>query len=333
MRKRSIDWREARRIKALELRRQGWKQCAIAEALDVTEGAVSQWINRARSGGGKRALRSKPRPGRPPSLDTAQVRRLRAILAMGATKYGFHGEVWTTKRICLVIRKEFSVQYNSNYVAQLLDRLGYSYQVPARLAQQRDDDAIERWRTQRWPELKKKAEEEGREIVFVDESGIYMLAAILRTWSLKGVTPELRERCDRFHFSVIAGVTPAGKLYTMKRPRSLNSWDVVQFLKHLLYHVGRDLLVIWDGGSIHKGEVKEYMKGAGQGRINIEPLPAYAPEINPTEGIWNNTKRAKLGNVCNPSRQETERELRLAIMRVRSQPNLIKSYFRRSGLY
>src|SRR5215208_3102109 len=53
------NWREGRRLGAFELKEQGWKQKEIAKALGVTEGAVSQWMKRAREQQGVEGLRHK----------------------------------------------------------------------------------------------------------------------------------------------------------------------------------------------------------------------------------------------------------------------------------
>jgi transposase-like protein len=66
----ATDWREGRRLRAFELKQQGWSQQRIADALGVSKGAVSQWMKRAREGGGVQALKRQPAPGASPRLRT-----------------------------------------------------------------------------------------------------------------------------------------------------------------------------------------------------------------------------------------------------------------------
>ena len=93
------DWREGRRLRAFELKERGWKQRQIADALGVSEGAVSQWMKRAREKGVE-GLRHKPPPGAPPRLsEEERARRLPELLAKGAEAHGFRGDVWTCERV------------------------------------------------------------------------------------------------------------------------------------------------------------------------------------------------------------------------------------------
>ncbi len=149
------DGREYRRLRAWELKQQGWKQQAIAAALGVTGGAVSQWLKRARAGG-PAALRKRSSPGAPRRLTAEQRERIPELLAQGAEAFGFAGECWTTKRVAAVIRREFGVRYHPAHVSKIIRALGLSVQVPALRATQRDEAAIARWKAERWPELKKR---------------------------------------------------------------------------------------------------------------------------------------------------------------------------------
>ncbi len=151
---RPTDYREYRRLRAWELKQQGWKQKAIAEALGVTEGAVSQWLKRGRAGG-VAALRRRVAAGPTPRLSAEQRAHLPKLLERGAEAFGFEGDVWTTKRIATVIRRECGVRYHPAHVSRLVRTLGLSVQKPVVRATQRDGAAIERWRTERWPQLKK----------------------------------------------------------------------------------------------------------------------------------------------------------------------------------
>lgn len=149
----ATNWREGRRLRALELKQRGWKQTQIAEALGVTEGAVSQWMKRAREEGAE-ALRHKPPPGAPSRLSDEQRARLPELLAQGAQAHGFRGEVWTCERVAVLIRREFGVSYHPAHVSRVVRALGLSLQKPQRRAEQRDEEAIDNWKQKKWPSLK-----------------------------------------------------------------------------------------------------------------------------------------------------------------------------------
>lgn len=150
------DIREWRRIRAWELHEEGWSGKDIAEALKVSAGAVSGWLTRARAGG-RDALRRRPAPGPTPKLTADQRTRVPELLATGAEAYGFIGEVWTTRRVAVVIQREFGVRYHPAHVCRLLRALGWSVQKPIRRARQRNEDAIATWREDTRPALEKKS--------------------------------------------------------------------------------------------------------------------------------------------------------------------------------
>src|SRR3954454_16105613 len=100
------DWREGRRLRAWVMKAKGWSQQAIAEALGVTAGAVSQWMRRGREGGVD-ALERRSAPGPTPKLTDEQRAQIPVLLAQGAEAFGFRGDVWTAKRVATVIRREF----------------------------------------------------------------------------------------------------------------------------------------------------------------------------------------------------------------------------------
>jgi transposase len=147
-------WKEARRLQAWHLKQRGWSQRQIAEALGVSEGAVSQWMKRARDAGPE-ALRRRPPPGAPRRLSPDQLARLPELLQRGPIAYGFRGELWTRTRIAAVIRLEFDVSYHPRHVGRILDALHWSPQKPIRRARQRDEPAIARWRMETWATIKK----------------------------------------------------------------------------------------------------------------------------------------------------------------------------------
>ena len=152
---RKADWREERRKRAWSLKEQGWQQQDIAEALGVSEGAVSQWLKRGREGGVE-ALNAHPPKGVSPRLTVGQKAQIPALLAKGAESYGFRGEVWTARRVAEVIAKTFDVRYHRDHVGRLMREAGWSRQKPIERARQRNEEALKQWSQERWPQIKKK---------------------------------------------------------------------------------------------------------------------------------------------------------------------------------
>src|SRR6266540_4996667 len=112
----SLEWQEERRKRGYELVQNGWPQKKVAEALGVSEGAVSQWMKRAREGG-KEALRHQAPPGADSKLSTEQLGQLPGILARGAEAYGFAGAVWTRARVRQVIQDVLGVNYHVDHMS------------------------------------------------------------------------------------------------------------------------------------------------------------------------------------------------------------------------
>ena len=149
------DWKEARGLRAWELAEQGWKQCAIAEALGVSEGAVSQWLKQAREAG-VAALYSRPVPGATKRLTTEERAQLPTLLAKAAEHFGLRGEVWPRPRGAKVIERELGIVYAPRHVGRILAEIAWTRQQPVQRASQRDAERIQQWQQETWPALKKK---------------------------------------------------------------------------------------------------------------------------------------------------------------------------------
>jgi transposase len=131
----------------------------------------------------------------------------------------------------------------------------------------------------------------------------------------------------------MSGITPHGWLFTLTRYEALNGVDSVHFLKHLLSQTNRKLLVIWDGSRIHRNEeVKSFLSEGAARQIHLERLPAYAPDLNPDEGVWKHLKHVELRNTCCLDLIDLHHKLSLAVFRLRRRPSLIQSFFDQAGL-
>jgi transposase len=181
--------------------------------------------------------------------------------------------------------------------------------------------------------VEKKARRERRTSVFIGESGFYLLPGVVRTYAPCGVTPVPRPHLTRAHLSVMSGVTPRGQLYTLTRRRPLRSAECVAFLTHVRRMVGGDLLAVWGGSPIHRSkEVKAFLAAGGSRFVHLGRLPAYAPDLNPDEGVWQHLKHVELRNLCRRDLDHLSAELSLAVKRLREKPSTIQSFFAGAGL-
>jgi transposase len=326
------DLRQWRRLQALHLRGDGWHRQDVADALDVTERSVSRWMAVARVRGAE-GLLSATIPGRPPVLSPAQRRMIPEFLWHGPEAYGFRGSLWTCGRIAKVIEEEFGVAYDKGHVSRLLKQLRWTPQMPIRRASQRDEGAIRSWRIQSWPRLLAEARQQRRTLVFVDEAGFYLLPSVVKTYAPRAHTPVLRAKLTRDHLSVMAGMTPAGRVYTLARQESLNGSHSVEFLVHLMRVAAGRLLVIWDGSPIHRRSLVREFVSDTRGQMRLETLPGYAPDLNPwDEGGWNHLKNVEMRNLVCKDLEELHEQFHLAVHRLRQKAWLVHSFFNQAGL-
>jgi transposase len=319
-------------MRAWQLSQQGWTQGAIAEALGVSRLSVCHWLGAARDGGPD-ALLSRLRAGPAGKLLPGQRELIVDCLWHGAEPYGFRGDVWTCRRIAKVIEEEFGVHYDKGHVSRILKEIGWTPQVPITRAIQRDEEAIARWRQHDWPQLKRVATRQGRTLVFIDESGFYLLPGVVKTYGPKGRTPVVDEWQTRDHLSVMGALTTDGRVYTLVRQESLTGVQRVEFLWHLGQQIKGPVLLIWDRSPIHRrANVSEFVAAVGRAGLRVELLPAYAPDLNPVEWLWRHLKEEEMANLACLDLEELHEEFHLALARVRGKPRLFPSFFEGAGL-
>lgn len=156
-----------------------------------------------------------------------------------------------------------------------------------------------------------------------------------RTWAPTGQTPLLRhwQRHDRI--SVISGLTVSPRrqrlgLYFQLHDENIHAAEVCGFLRDLLRHLRGPVIVLWDGGKIHKGPLVRALC-AEFPRLHLERFPAYAPELNPDEGVWTLTK-GQLANGRPDDRGVLRAHLLVALLGIRHSQRLLRGCITQSDL-
>ena len=148
--------REHVRLAAAELFEAGASDREVARRFRVTRMSANRW-RRALAAGGRQALASKGPGGARCKLTAAQLRDLQAVLDAGPAACGWdEDQCWTLARIADLVRRRFGADYTLAGLDLLLHRIGWSVQVPARQAAERDEAAITRWKEVTWPVVKER---------------------------------------------------------------------------------------------------------------------------------------------------------------------------------
>jgi putative transposase len=146
--------RERVRLAAAEWIEEGASDREVAARFRVTRMSANRW-RRALAAGGRPALASKGPGGAHCKLTNAQLAELQDLLDAGPAAWGWTDQCWTLPRIAELVRTRFGVAYTLPGLDLLLHRLGWSVQVPARQAAERDEEQITAWREESWPEIKR----------------------------------------------------------------------------------------------------------------------------------------------------------------------------------
>jgi transposase len=146
--------RERVRLAAAEWMEEGAGDQEVATRFRVTRMSANRW-RRALAAGGRPALASKGAGGARCRLSPTQIAELETLLDAGPAAWGWADQCWTLPRIAGVVRERFGVDYTLAGLDLLLHRLGWSVQVPARQATERDEGQIAAWREETWPAIKR----------------------------------------------------------------------------------------------------------------------------------------------------------------------------------
>lgn len=167
--------------------------------------------------------------------------------------------------------------------------------------------------------------------MFLDEFGYSALEPLRRTWAPRGERPVIWQRAgDRRMLTGIVGLTWSGHIYTHYVTGGMASCNVVAFLKHLLRYCPDGFILVCDHASIHTGEetvrfLFDHLE------IVVEPLPKYAPDLNPEEYCHGNVKE-HLANATPADATEMRRRLEAGFARLRRRPDLLLSFIHAAGL-
>ena len=175
--------------------------------------------------------------------------------------------------------------------------------------------------------------------MLIDESGLLMAPLVRRTWALRGRTPQLLQRGKhRERVSVAAALAwrPDNDRLTLVYETLVNAYynneRTAGFLERLMRELPRRLLVLWDGGPMHKGDPIRACVERFAPRLTLERLPAYAPMLNPVERAWRWLKYGRLANFAAQDARHLNHAVRMELDAVAEDQAYLRSFWHTSEL-
>ncbi|MGW0425372.1 IS630 family transposase [Streptomyces sp. NPDC003015] len=335
-------FREHIRLQAAELFAAGQGNAAVARELRVSVRSVQRW-RRVWEDGGERALASKGPVSRP-KLSEALFAVLEQELVKGPVAHGWPDQTWTLARIKTVIGRRFHKSMTLSAIAQMLHRHGFSHQVPARRAVERDQEAVRLGEGDLAPGGNTAAAL-GAWICFEDEAGFSMTPPTMRTWARRGRTPVIRVRGRsqrRFSIAALTCYKQGERSRLIFRPkrhvdhkrggrRSFTWTEYRDLLIDAHQQLGAPIVLIWDNLNVHKDtRLREFIDSHDW--ISCHFLPAYAPHLNPVEGIWSLLRRSSQANTAFTDPDHLMRTLRQGLRQIQYRSNVIDGCLAGTGL-
>jgi transposase len=321
--------RYEKRKGAVEALQRGVAASLVAKVHNVPVRRVFIWLSKVTTKG-MSGLHEEQRSGRPSKLTPEAMQWLyNAITGGSPQQYYLEFALWSLSLIRALIIKEYDVTLNKSTICRLMSKMGITPQVPLYQSYRKSPNKVSYYLRKRYPAIAQWAKDNGAALFFADESRVRADGHQGTTWAPIGETPVVVDSGDRFGVNMISAVSSSGAMFFECFEDKMNSERFIVFLKALRAEAKRPIAVIVDGGSYHKSKmVREFLKTEGDTLlIKLVILPAYSPELNPDEQVWNNAKR-EIGRRTAKTKATLLKMVKSALQTIQSSKELVMSFFK-----
>jgi transposase len=313
---------------------QGQKIGRTAELLEVSRMSVSTWVKAARSGGDA-ALAAQKR-GRKPGhtlLSAAQTKR-----AVGWVRDACPDQLklplflWTQEAVQALIKRRLGLEVSRSTAGRVMRANGFSSQKPTRRAFEQDQAAVDQWLQEEYPAIAAAAKAEQAVILWGDETGMRSDHQTGTSYSPVGQTPVIDGTGKRFKCNMISALSNRGQLQFMIFKANFTVGVCLRFLRRLLQHNRRKVVLIWDGHPVHGSAAVAAFVAENAARLKVYRLPSYSPDLNPDEWVNNDVKSNALGRKRPRTQQQMIRHIRAHMHKRKNDPALVRRFFQEESV-
>ena len=324
---------ETYRFAAIKLKKSGVEIDVIANSFNVTERAVYRWLKKSKTDGIK-SLKSSKATGPESYLSEDELSTLLKLIRKPATKLGYSTDLWSGPRIRHLIKYEFGIEYHAKHMPRLLKWLGLELKFPERRALEQDPKAVREWKQNRFPEILKYAKKKRALLFFADEAIISLIPYVGKTWAFPNQKPIVRVSGKRGqNIGVTAAVNQQGRMCfeLTKEKERFTAKVFIRFIKKMhRENTDRFIVLIVDGASVHTARIVKKFMEENRSWLRLEILPAYSPELNPTEKSWRFLKTKKLNGSTVLDKDELRDETKKMIKQIKKDKSRVSSFFEKN---
>ena len=268
------------RRRAVELRLKGktWKEVSEETGLTINtcRSAYAAWEE-----GGWKAVAVKKRGrklGSGRRLSWEQEKHIqRLILDKAPDQLNMGFALWNREAVRMLIKKEFGVDLPVRTVGEYLRRWGYTPQKLIQKAYEQNPVQVRKWLDKEYPEIMRRAKEEGAEIHWGDEMGVSTNDVRGRGYAAKGNTPVVRVTQQQESVGIISTVTNQGKVRWKLFKGAMNADILIDFFQRLIRDAGRKVFLILDNLRVHHARKVKAWLAEHKAEIEVFYLPSYSP--------------------------------------------------------
>ena len=282
-----------RRIHTLLYLFEGKSVAEVAELLRLSEQAIYNYVKAFILKRLDSLVYQRP-PGRAPKLSKTQKQVLAKLIERGPQSAGYDCGCWDTTMLQDLILTRFGREYSVHYVAELLKKMGFSYQKARFVSEHLGDvaPAQQEWMDKTWPEIMRLAQAKGAMILFGDEASFAQWGSLSYTWARKGKQPTVPTSGKRKAYKIFGLIDYfSGAFFYKGHTGRFNSDSYQAFLNEVLAKTKQPLIIIQDGAPYHTSKAMQEFFAQHADRLWVEQLPAYSPQFNPIEYLWRNIKK------------------------------------------
>lgn len=310
----------------------GLTKYAAAMKCHVHERTVGRWYAKFSESGAQaiHGCKRGPKPGgEKHKLSEHQLAELKRIVTdKTPDQLKFKFALWSSRAVKDFVSSRFGIQISRRTARRYMQKLGFTYQSPIRLAREQNPVKVDAWLKEEYPAIRRKASAEKGTILWADESSVLTCETKSRGYSPKGTSPVLRAPANRsLRCNMISAVSNRGDMRFMTFEGAMNVDVFKEFLTRLGREIKGKIFLIVDNLKVHHAKCLAEWLESRSATLELSYLPSYSPELNPDEYLNRDLKAGLAEQNLPASREALKHSVETHMRKRQNAPESIKKLF------